>query len=550
MNINEIIDFLLPDFSDPIQGAFLIIMATLIFITILSTHVVANPTSWNKKWVGSTDDSIDDLDIEHGSVTELWQAVATAPEKLADIMPGMLLVIGLLGTFLGLGLALNHASNILGQPNAMSASGAVNSMHDLMGLLQGLGTKFKTSTWGISGFIFLKIWSEIARFDERRLSWVINRVKVEIQNKKRVSSEIAQDKKNEWFCKLDSVAKSLTSGFSNQMEKSLVETKTFNTELVGVLLNGINEIKSGAESNNKLTLGVMDSINDNLVKAKSSTLESNDMMRAFSQSTRDIISGMADAGHRMAGGADNVGHAAEQLVNAIDDFKEQFTDVLDNVRNDLGAAIVNMSAQASDTLEKGSQQLGDATHEISIALGNLSNDVKLTMDEVKSSINRALDIQKNASIAFTSSTDALNENIATTTGIVGDLATPITDGLAAISASNRQLSSVGKAMNNSMSYLETVVDNLNVLSKELESLRLIEKATGKVEGILSEVSRLNLSVAEVKKIKCSLDEILTKVSCLDDISASSKGMLNNISEIKEEMKSTKGDMGSVKSLVY
>lgn len=125
----------------------------MMLVTISATHWYARDASWAKKWNnGTLDDLNDDLDIDHGSVTDLWHAVETSPEKLAEIMPGLLLVVGLLGTFLGLGLALNHASNILGQSNALSAAGAADSMQQLTGMMHGLGTKFKTSTWGITGF--------------------------------------------------------------------------------------------------------------------------------------------------------------------------------------------------------------------------------------------------------------------------------------------------------------------------------------------------------------------------------------------------------------
>lgn len=158
MNFHDVLDFLLPNFGDPLQVAFMIILLVMILATVVSAHKYAGPAAWEQKWNrGTPNDDSDDLDIEHGSVTDLWHAVATGPEKLAEVMPGLLLVVGLrLGTFLGLGLALNHASNILGQPDAMNASGAADSMKDLLGLLQGLGTKFKTSTWGISGFVLLK----------------------------------------------------------------------------------------------------------------------------------------------------------------------------------------------------------------------------------------------------------------------------------------------------------------------------------------------------------------------------------------------------------
>ena len=78
-------------------------------------------------------------------------------------MPGLLLVIGLLGTFVGLGIALNKASEILQQAQG---AGMDQAMGNLMGMMEGLGTKFKTSTWGIIGFLLFKAWATKNGFDE------------------------------------------------------------------------------------------------------------------------------------------------------------------------------------------------------------------------------------------------------------------------------------------------------------------------------------------------------------------------------------------------
>lgn len=197
MNASEVLDFLLPQWSDPLQVVFLTLILTMMILTIATTHWYASQSSWEKKWNGNTpNDHTDDLDIDHGSVTDIWNAVATSPEKLAEIMPGLLLVVGLLGTFLGLGLALNHASHILGQSNALSASGAASSMQDLLGLLQGLGTKFKTSTWGITGFLLLKVWSSVTRFEEKRLTWVIRKVKKELEARKQQAHDAEKAKQD------------------------------------------------------------------------------------------------------------------------------------------------------------------------------------------------------------------------------------------------------------------------------------------------------------------------------------------------------------------
>lgn len=227
MSAHDVIDFLLPNLADPIQIAFISILLLMMGLTIISTHMCATPTSWQNKWNhGTPNDESDDLDIEHGSVTDLWHAVATAPEKMAEIMPGMLLVVGLLGTFLGLGLALNHASNILGHPDAMNASAAASSMQDLLGLLQGLGTKFKTSTWGISGFVLLKIWAELTRFEEKRLGWVIHKVKAELDKRKNAISLKDEVKQQALFRQLNEVSNNLVDSFTKNLTLAFEQNST------------------------------------------------------------------------------------------------------------------------------------------------------------------------------------------------------------------------------------------------------------------------------------------------------------------------------------
>ena len=231
MSFKEVLDFLLPQMDEPLQVGFLFVIVLMMGFTMVSAHLTARAHSWEKKWnSGTTDDHSDDLDIEHGSVTDLWHAVATAPEKLAEIMPGMLLVVGLLGTFLGLGLALNHASNILGQPNALSASGAASSMQDLMGLLQGLGTKFKTSTWGITGFVLLKIWSELTRFEEKRLIWVIGKVKTELEHRKKAQAVATDAAREALFCQINDAANKISYGFSEQTVALIANNKSLHRE--------------------------------------------------------------------------------------------------------------------------------------------------------------------------------------------------------------------------------------------------------------------------------------------------------------------------------
>lgn len=565
MIAKEIIDFLLPDFADPIQVTFMCILLLMISSTIISTQLVAKPSSWEKKWrQGTPNDDSDDLDIEHGSVTDLWHAVATAPEKVAEIMPSMLLVVGLLGTFLGLGLALNHASNILGQPDAMSASGAANSMHDLLGLLQGLGTKFKTSTWGICGFVLLKITSEFTRFDEKRLTWVIQRVKVQLNQRKQHSLDNERYKQRQLFDQMQNITNGVVDGLTKNVALLLEQSKnqhvwyekelqSFNTHIVelnnsnqeiGVSLNrainaqsltlgkNLQDIHSGVKGHQDILQQALEAqtstLGEYLQGIQTSTTDTMDAMKQFTKGTEVIVNNMANTADKMAKGADRVGGAAVELVDAVGLFKTQFTDVLDNVRHDLGAAITNMSAQASTTLERGSQQLGDATREISAALAQLSDDVKGTMDAVQDSITKALEIQQKSQAAFTVSTMTLTEKIDASTSVVQAMATPIEAGLRAISASNRHLTTVGETIDESNSNLKSVIEALMELPDTFAPLKQITDALSNIENATVLLKHIEENVGQ-------LPDNLKPIKQLDSVLPQFKAILSSLNDLRTDL---------------
>lgn len=506
MNTSEFFGFIAPQF-EALQLSFFILILAMFFGTIISTHLNAKDASWGKNWNnGTPDDLSDDLDIDHGSVTDLWHAVATKSEKLAEIMPGMLLVVGLLGTFLGLGLALNHASNILEQSSALSATGAANSMQDLMSMMQGLGTKFKTSTWGIAFFFLLKVWSSWTGFEEKRLTWVIRKVKAELEHRKAQEQEAEFNKQQTLFAQINQAAGQIVQGFAQNLEKLSESQKTLHQQTLQYVGKGIQaihgdlaNINTAMKSDNaamKLVLeqntqGVREDLGNikttiqsdsaamkqaleqstqgvrkDLESINAATQASSQAMVGFVSSTQTIIKDMSAASNKMADGAHKVGVAGSSLVKAVDDFSTQFTQVLGDVRTDLSTAINDMSEQAAQTLEQGTKELGKATLEISTALGVLSQDVTTTMNGVKDSIEKSLKIQQEGAVLFRRSSDTLNENVTATTELVQKLGEDIRSGLQAVSDSGRRMASIGKS-------LETIVPQMVDLLPALEPLKTL-----------------------------------------------------------------------------
>jgi uncharacterized phage infection (PIP) family protein YhgE len=425
-------------------------------------------------------------------VTDLWHAVATAPEKLAEIMPGMLLVVGLLGTFLGLGLALNHASSILSQANVLSAGAAADSMQNLLGLLQGLGTKFKTSTWGILGFVLLKIWSEVTRFEEKRLAWVIGKVKDELEARKKAKAAAQDARQQALFENIGHAAGGIVQGFTQQVDLLIKSNQAMQLQQ----LQQLHRLEQSSEG-----------VRADLSKVALETQTMCTAMSEFTQGTQEVVANMDAAAQRMASGANKVGAGADKvgagataLVEAIEAFEHQFTGVLDNVRTDLGKAIQDMSAQASETLEKGSKQLGDATREISVALDKLSKDVKNTMTQVGASVNEALEIQRGASIQFTASSQVLNDNIAATNGLVENVTKSIEDGLESVASGTRNMRSLAQAVEKSSAHLDKVMTGLTSLPEALVplgGLRDDQQALVAALRPLPEIVKVQQAVLEV-----------------------------------------------------
>lgn len=549
MNTSDLLGFIVPQF-EPLQLSFFILILAMFFGTIISTYLNARDASWEKNWNnGTPDDRSDDLDIDHGSVTDLWHVVATKSENMAEIMPGMLLVVGLLGTFLGLGLALNHASNILGQSNAISAAGTVNSMQDLMSMMQGLGTKFKTSTWGITFFLLLKVWSSWRGFEEKRLTWVIRKVKVELEHRKEQEQEAELNKQQSLFAQINQAAEKIVQSFTKNLEQQSVSQKALHLQTLQYLGKGIQtihgdlaNIKSTIQNDSigmkqvleQSTQGVRDDlgtikttiennsvvmkqaleqsiqcVREDLASINTATQTSSEAMVGFVSSTQTIIKDMSEASNKMADGAHQVGVAGSSLVNAVDDFSTQFTQVLGEVRTDLSKAINDMSEQAAQTLKQGTKELGKATLEISTALGVLSQDVTTTMNGVKDAIGKSLEIQKEAAIHFQQSSEALNVNVTATTGLVEKLGVDILSGLTAVSASGRRMALIGTS-------LDKIVPQMGVLIpalKPLEALHtqhqpLLDETKALREDFLKLDSRQELQFEKSLKIQTELAQKL------------------------------------------
>lgn len=501
MTFTQIFSFLLPfDIApfdvDALALIFFVIIWAVFFCTIYWVYKQAKAENWEHNWYGGDDDNTaNDLDAEHGSVMELSEAVATKSEKFADIMPGMILIIGLLGTFLGLGIALNEASYILTSANAVENMDA--SMGHLMTMLEGLGTKFKTSTWGLLAFILLKVILAKNGYEERRLRWSIEKVKGELDLRRHNELNEHRNNNQQIIDKLGMIAEIFVATISqNQVknqellqklsEDNRAEQQYYSQKLID---------KIGATTDLFVTTIDQNHIkNQELLQKLTDHSEDNkNAMVGFIEKNETTVKSLGQSATSMSQAAAQMGDLAKHLQTVIDLFQQNMEEVVDLMKRDLNTTIVGMNASFSENMSAMSSGLNTATKDISNAVNSLSSSVDDTINQVTSTINQSMDLQTKAQSVFVESTDSLNEYVNEMTGLVNKLSGDITGGLKAVSESNRNMVSLAKktdeilhAVDHSLKGSLNSIESVTTLKPTLENLTVsITENKGYLQTIAS-----------------------------------------------------------------
>ncbi|WP_454730669.1 MULTISPECIES: hypothetical protein [Cupriavidus] len=441
--LEQILHFILPQVLPPewLQIGFF----TVIFVAVIhawrGVRRHATPDNWARNWHREVDgkaghetgneagSDAGQLDVEHGSVNDLSAAVATPQEKLADILPGMLLIVGLLGTFVGLGLALDKASVILSQA---TGSGGMDSMMDnLMSMMHGLGSKFKTSTWGILAFLTLKIYCSRNGFEERRLNWCIGKMKTEVDRRRKEARELQVADNRQLVDAIGALGAVLRDNAAQQAQDG-AQRHAQQLEALAALRAGLKaQTAQGTQQLAKM---------DELVVHNESTRHA---IETFVDGVSANITAMAEASANMASAAVMAGRSTAELQAAISEFRVSVAEVLDDMKSDLGQTIADMSGRFAENMAVISEKMSDATGDISRSITTLSTSVDTTLKSVEAAVGQSLSTQQKAHGIFVESSDTLNVNVQAMTNLVEDLREKIVSGLKSVSESVRRTAELG-----------------------------------------------------------------------------------------------------------
>ena len=548
MKLSEILAFLIPNFSDPVQLVFFVLIFGLAIFSIVWAKIKATPDTWEKTWEdGEPNNTSNNLDSEHGSIHDLSDAAASTAEKLVEILPGVLLVIGLLGTFIGLGVALNKASGILNGAGSVGGDiGQMDSaMQNLMSMLQGLGTKFRASTWGITGFLMMKILSSYFAFEDKRLRWCIKRVKgqFDIHRKdeadkrqtenqmlvaaiKEMGTVLCQTFDRNITSHTDAMLQSY-SDFSNINKNGLQEIKT-------VFEEGFKETKEGNNIINHSIYAICDSINQQanlnaqtICRAYSGAFSENQKglqdiraaIFAFSgenktglsevkkvlgdsiRENKENLEAMKSSVTTMSESTQKLSSAAGELQSVVKKLDSGISESLSRIKNDLGSSIkemsesigtatenigtvvVNLDKGISESLDRMKNDLGNSTKEMSESIGTTMNGVKdLLQESDKRQVKMVASITT-ATETLGSSADVMQTNLS-------KIGNEINSGLKAVSTGNQKVESMMTGFKQVSETMEKVAD----VTKETASVTLAssQKNASSMEKIADAISKFQI----------------------------------------------------------
>jgi hypothetical protein len=464
MSVSELWNFVLPQQNDPIQMGFLFVLVGMLLIAGLAPMQSARPEQWERKWIrGVPGETAATFGIEHGNITDLWHAVATWQENLAEMMPNLMLVVGLLGTFLGLGVALNHATNILTKPDALSATGTADSMGDLVKLLQGLGTKFKTSTWGIMGFILLRITSEFNRHDEHRLTWVIHKVQRELTAKRTGEEAERTARRQEQFDKLAEFADRIAHAFAKNLTEGFARHGNLETMLIQSQTDDFCSAIGGLAGDSRAT---------------------RQAMKDFTDRTGDVIEGMRD-------GAGQIAESASKLTQTVGELQARMERLLADTDKNLSASIASMSSAAQVTLKQGAEQLAHSSDSIANVLNSLSVNLQQTMNDVKESLKTANERTEKSANALVETTRMMSETLVSSDERSQKLGSDINSSLTGVAEVGR--------------HIRNVADRIDALPDKISGAVRHDQPT---ESPIADLSARLQPLADVPQRLCKIQDLL------------------------------------------
>ncbi len=507
--LGHVIDFIKPDFSEPFQLAFFTIILGAAVATLAGVWRTARPGNWKANWEGAGRGNTG-LDVDHGSFNDVCDAVATKPEKYAEIVPGLLLIFGLLGTFVGLGIALDSASSILRNANAQNAlDGGMGNLLEMMG---GLGTKFRTSTWGILGFLLVKLVLAGMGRETQRQQWVIARMKLEMDRARLAGEHLEEQRSQRMQDALSEVAVHMDGSLDQRLQQDrglrlahhdstaemmqqavqalglqfmaaldqdrslrLQADRVAAEQLTVLLGEAFTQLQQCMQAEHAAQRAVAEQAAQALEALLAKQEQGNDIaldtqqvLMEFTAAQKAFSASIQHSADTMSAAASNMNDAAEHVSGVIAAFDDGVRSTLGTIKEELGGTIERMDTSLRDNVNDMASNLRKIASSLSNSIAMFTEESKQTLGEVSKSIETSSHRQQQGLESLKLVTDAAQESIAKSTNYIKANSIKIKTGLKAVSTAARSAAEVGAQLKFAHASLELVGETLHKVQAAMQ----------------------------------------------------------------------------------
>ena len=367
----DILNFLLP--TAGLDWVFAVLLLSWLAFALFSaakakTAIDAHVTASHFKNIKS---SVHDLSV--ASRHPFW-------DHIVDNAPGFALVIGLLGTFLGIGMAIQGAGSILADLNSnqSNATDIRQTVGQLSPMLSEIGLKFKSSAWGIIVHIILRFSIPLFGIEEKRLNEIFKELE-----KDHADEEALNTKRWDIIKQLE-----------QHMQESMANRKAQHSALIESLNTQNTELAQATElqkSSNRIQQYQLDVLSD-IRNGQSKLLTMNEdlilpSLRASEQHLVTVANVQADFGKNVK----TLGTSVKSFQETVDVFKADMHDSLQAMQSStkqasegLQGAITTMQKQVDSTFSK----FGEG---VSSTLAKVGRDIAGSSDAIKESVHTLSD---------------------------------------------------------------------------------------------------------------------------------------------------------------
>lgn len=430
-----------------------------------------------------------------------------------DAVSGVLVGLGLLGTFVGLTVGIR----------GFDSSSSSNIQQSIQSLLDGMSTAFSTSLAGMVCSLIYTVFVDKPmrnKFHKNIYSltehlddiYYIDDIKLQELNQKALVESIMHTIRSEFDSKLMysnesgedvSIGNAIREILTENTEQSRA-LKSFSTDLALELNNGFDEVLSRQMQQKILPL-----------------------MESVDATTKSVIEHIDQMASIVASPASGL------MESVVEELKKSMTAIIDEFKTNLSGSTTSQLETLALQLGTASQAMGDFPKNMEY----ISNTLQVTIDEVKNAIT---EISKTSANANSAAMQQMQEQIAFATSSISNAISEVKEVMSSITQSSQEQScqmiiKLSDAAEKMGAFLDTTISSLS--SSVQNSMKSItDEVTNKQADLIALQDDTTL---QTKKLLEAFNDGLDRLEKMNEYVT---GTMNNFKQAQGEISITTGNL--------